>query len=387
MPDAMINDMAKLLIVCEHPALHTGFASVGRNIAVFLSAKKSWDIDFLGRFAPPADDWESSFRTHSVDPDRDFLDASFETLLKQLIGGETCPSRLLSIGTGDDQLALLDLLDHCHLRQHVFFIAYFPVDYAPLPPLFGQLLARADLLVPYSQYAMRTMHAWCARAGQSMHKLAVPIPHGVCTETFQPSSEDDRRRMRRNYFAVDETALVVGFFGRNSGHKRSELAIRIFQLVAKGLFARCRNCERIEVSQIDPIDFVFSQPHMCRKCGSHNVATGIAMPNARLYMHTDQHSPSSAARFASGGWDLQLLARRLGISDQIIWGPDFRNGCGIQLDELAQRISACDIHLLPYEAGGWELTVLESGACGVSNVITDLESLNRRNSAEQKKCL
>jgi glycosyltransferase involved in cell wall biosynthesis len=35
-------------------------------------------------------------------------------------------------------------------------------------------------------------------------------------------------------------------------------------------------------------------------------------------------------------------------------------------------MAACDIHLLLYECGGWELTVLETGACGVPNVVTDV---------------
>src|SRR5205085_869184 len=46
-------------------------------------------------------------------------------------------------------------------------------------------------------------------------------------------------------------------------------------------------------------------------------------------------------------------------------------GQGVPVAELAERMAACDVHLLPCEGGAWELTVLETGACGVPNVITD----------------
>ena len=35
-------------------------------------------------------------------------------------------------------------------------------------------------------------------------------------------------------------------------------------------------------------------------------------------------------------------------------------------------MACCDLHLLPYDCAGWELTVLETGSCGVANVITEV---------------
>jgi glycosyltransferase involved in cell wall biosynthesis len=81
---------------------------------------------------------------------------------------------------------------------------------------------------------------------------------------------------------------------------------------------------------------------------------------------------SRAERAYSGGWDLELLASRFDITKQVIFDRSLRIGEGVPVTELARRMGACDIHLLPFDRAGWELTVLETGACGVANVITDV---------------
>lgn len=62
----------------------------------------------------------------------------------------------------------------------------------------------------------------------------------------------------------------------------------------------------------------------------------------------------------------------MGISDQVVFDRSIRVGLGVDEHELARRMGACDVHLLPYDSVGWELTVLETGACGVANIITDI---------------
>jgi glycosyltransferase involved in cell wall biosynthesis len=86
-------------------------------------------------------------------------------------------------------------------------------------------------------------------------------------------------------------------------------------------------------------------------------------------MHTELGTRGE--RRDSGGWDLERLAVRFGISAQVQFDRGLSIGEGVPASELALRMGACDIHLLPFEGGGWELTVLETAACGVVNVITD----------------
>lgn len=363
--------MPRLLIVGEHPTLHRGFAVVGRNIAECLAANENWEIDYLGRMEPADGFTEFPFRVFDVDPLGEFSGELLLSTLERLLNEveTTSPTLLLSIGTGDDHLLLVDLLQRHQLRNQVYLMAYLPIDYAPLPPLFGQLYASADLLIPYTNYAYRIMQTWCSNANASLNKIADPIPHGVCTDVFRPSTSDVRCATRREVFGLDDTSFLVGYFGRNSRHKRSELAMRILHLFAAGQYTRCCGCQHLEAFSMNPIDMTFAPVGHCSNCHSHRIESGQALPTARLYMHTDL--PSRNARQVAGGWDLELLAHRLGITRQIIWNRDLRIGFGVSMAELARRMSACDVHLLPHEAGGWELTVLETGACGVANIITD----------------
>ena len=76
-------------------------------------------------------------------------------------------------------------------------------------------------------------------------------------------------------------------------------------------------------------------------------------------------------RDLGGEFDLERLVATLGVSERVIFPSDVGSEVSVDVGALAQRMAACDIHVLLYECGGWELTVLETGACGVPNIITD----------------
>jgi len=88
-----------------------------------------------------------------------------------------------------------------------------------------------------------------------------------------------------------------------------------------------------------------------------------------LHLHTDVSD--ATARRVSGGFDLPLLARRLGVADRVRFDPTIGVGRGVPVERLAARMAAVDVHVLLGEGGGWEMTVLETGACGVPNIVTD----------------
>lgn len=360
----------RLLVLGQHPALHSGFAVIGCQIATQLQAQ-GWQVDYLGRGAPAPNPGPFPFQVHDVDPRGDFTDARLHDGLRQLVreAAAAHPLTLLSIGTAADHHLLLDLLAHLGLRQRVRVVTYLPVDFAPLRPLVGHLLKRADLVVPYTRYAVRVLEAWCRRAAVSTASIAPPIPHGVGTEVFRPPAAELRSKVRRELFGLEKSDLLVGYFGRNSAHKHPDLALRIFAHFAQGRYGQCKECGHLDVCAHAPLDLSACSSGTCTACGGVSVQ-GVAAPGARLYLHTDLHS--GVALEITGGWDLELLARRLGIADRVLWNRELRCRRGVPAPELALRMGACDLHLLPYDSGGWELTVLETAACGVANVITDI---------------
>jgi glycosyltransferase involved in cell wall biosynthesis len=243
------------------------------------------------------------------------------------------------------------------------------VDFAPLPRRLGEVLNALDLVVPFTRFAKTALESWLEYEGIGAKKLAAPIPHGVDTAIFRPLPIEQREAVRRRVFKADTEKLVVGFFGRNSSHKHPDLAVRIFHLFATGSSWKCRDCGQITPFELDPIDLSVKPAGVCGACGSGHGSRGSEHPEALLYLHTEPLSGTE--RLAAGGWDLNALITKLGIRQRIRWDRDLAIGRGLPVEELAKRMAGCDLHLLPFDCGGWELTVLETGACGVPNIITD----------------
>lgn len=364
--------MNRLILVADHPALHGGFSTVGARVARSLHVL-GWEVAYVARQAGPIPDAPLPFPVYEPDAflgertARHPIASLVSDLLREVPPQTRTP--LLCVGTPLDQRLLLDALEGSE-RCRLQFVAYMPIDFAPLPPGVEAALRRFDVVVPFTEHARRTLLPWCSVPGSPI--LSVPIPHGVDCSIFRPPGAEARGIARRELLRAGDDAMVVGFFGRNSGHKHAELALRIFTAFAKGHFARCAGCTRITPFDVDPIDFAAIPPERCARCGGESVEPARARPTARLYLHTE--ASSALDRSVSGGWDLDLLADRLGIGEAVVRDGSIQLGHGVSAQELARRMGACDVHLLPYDCGAFELTVLETGACGVPNVITDGEA-------------
>jgi glycosyltransferase involved in cell wall biosynthesis len=363
----------RLLLVCDHPSLGRGFATVGHQVATGLARTGRWEIDYLGRYEPRSMPHPPPYRVHDVHahglPSVAEDDPALGEALVRVLEGDGHPLTLLSIGMGYDHQVLLRVLSRLALRSHFRTAAYVGADYAPAPAGLAEIAARVDALVPYSHWARTVAETCCAQAAVPTSMISEPIPHGVDIDVFRPLPADERSRARRELFRLGPDDLLVGTFGRNTEHKRLDLALRIFHLFATGSWARCRTCAALASPSLDLTRFACRPAGRCARCDGHDLLPGTPRPQARLYLHTEQLRP--VERAAGGGWDLALLARRLGIADRVVFGPTSRQGHGVAVEELVARMAACDLHLLPYDSGGWELTVLETAACGVPNVITD----------------
>jgi glycosyltransferase involved in cell wall biosynthesis len=92
-----------------------------------------------------------------------------------------------------------------------------------------------------------------------------------------------------------------------------------------------------------------------------------------MYLHTDVAHRRMWRE--AGGADLPLLAERLGIADRVRFADLERPDEGRPERELVELMGSVDLHLMLSEGAGWELTVLETAACGVPNVVTDHAAL------------
>jgi glycosyltransferase involved in cell wall biosynthesis len=359
-----------VIVIGDHPALHRGFSTVGRHIARYLHGTGRWCVQFLARYPPPANAPAEPYEVFEGAEEHEG-DGTWRLtgMLRGLLADADDASAVvlvLSIGTPLDQCLVLGSVGEAGVRSRVRLVAYAPVNVAPIAPGTADVLRRFDVVVPFTNHARRALDQACGAAGPT---VSPPIPHGVDIGAFRPPLPEARRRTRMDLFGLEDDDLLVGYFGRNSGHKHPDMTVAVFAAFARGLYVTCRACARVTVADVDPLEGLATGPARCGVCGSDQLVTGARRDRARLYLHTELLDAKTRA--LSGGWDLARLARLYGISHQVVFSDALQIGEGVPEHELAWRMGACDIHFLPYEGGGWELTVLETAACGVANVVTD----------------
>jgi glycosyltransferase involved in cell wall biosynthesis len=356
------------VIASDPPGRHTGFGRVAAQIATALAGRR-WDVTWLCRSTdqvppPPAPIALVVARCRPGQPGLwDLLGAAARAALDRAEAVD-----LICVDSPRDQLALLHVLRRERLRQRVRFVSYLPIDFAPVPPPHLELARAADVVVPYTEFGRRALLRGVGASDRQV-QIASPIPHGVDTHCFTPPTPQVRCATRRQVFGVGEDELVIGFFGRNASRKRPDLALRLVHHLHHGTYGRCERCRRVTVHELSPVDLAPVPAARCHHCGARDLTPGCAVRTARLYLHSEELTWQERRCFR--GYQLGELVRRLELTGVVIREPALRPGAGLPEDELARRMGACDLHLLPSMGGGWELTVLEAAACGVPSVITD----------------
>lgn len=322
----------RTVIVAPDPGLALGFTTVARNVARQLRARGV----------------EVRYVTH---------DGSDPASAVEAIGAFLAPTGMAAVvcvGRADPLQPLLSDLAQRPWRRRCHVTYYAAVDFAPVPASFRDFADLVDVIVPATTFG---------RDALAPLQPAAAIPHGVDTSTFQPACPATRATIRAELLGADDDAVVVGYVGRNVGHKRPDLALRAVAHVRHGAHVTCAACRRISADDLDPGGGVRARD-TCRSCGSRRVERGRPRP-VRLYLHTEL-----APHPGSQGWWLERLVAALGLEADVV-AHDLDVAAALPTDELAARMAALDVHVLLSDCGGWELTALETAACGVPNVITD----------------
>lgn len=141
------------------------------------------------------------------------------------------------------------------------------------------------------------------------------IPHGLDHELFAPRDKATCRRL----FGLPEDAFIVMNVGTNQFRKRQDLTMRAFKLFAD------------------------------------------KRPDARLVLHCQGEGMQ--------GWDLQQMARYLGIADKLFLTHAMNKDWSE--DELVSLYNAADVMINTAGGEGWGLPNCESAACGIPQLVPD----------------
>ena len=201
-----------------------------------------------------------------------------------------------------------------------------PLDADVLPRL--SKLRHLVLYTEFARSALERARSQCGDGASGLEGLEVSVlPNGVDQDVFHPLAEDraTSRRLARQRLYGDASpqadALIVLNANRNRPHKCIDVTLRGFAASVK-----------------DRGEDTYLHLHMgCRELG----------------------------------WDLQGLARRLGISDRLILTSPAAGHPQIDTDHLNCIYNSADIGINTSWAEGWGLISFEHGATGAAQVVPD----------------
>ena len=188
-----------------------------------------------------------------------------------------------------------------------------------------QFLDLTDKLVVFTKWAKKTINKTAELAmGKTFDNIEI-IPHGVNMEKF--NDLNNRDEMVSKLYRLDpKEVFIIGSVNRNQPRKRLDAIFQILQILKDKY--ETKNGRKFMVHFHCAID--------------------------------DSH-----------GWDLRWLARYYGVEDRVILDENLKPGVGVPDELLNMIMNSYDVHLVPTNSEGWGLSILETMACGIPNVISD----------------
>lgn len=205
-------------------------------------------------------------------------------------------------------------------RREIPWVAYFPIDGAPLMDAIVHHASEATWPVVYSRFGEEAARA----AGVDVDY----IPHAIDTETFRPG---DRAALRAKH-GFPQDAFVVSLVGTNVGYPSRKALPEAMEAFA-----------------------AFQRRH----------------PEALLYYHGNVH-PSEQS-----GYPLLALAETLGIpAGAFVHVHQVRYAMGLPAQMVAEIHAASDVLLHPSMGEGFGLGIVEAQACGTPVITQDCSSMS-----------
>lgn len=293
----------RLLWVSDAPALNTGFAKVTRELLARFSADERYEVASFAWFENP--DAVTNLPYPVFAADSEYGQNNF-----QEVTASFQPDVVVTLG----DVWMVDWIVETAGRKDFAWIGYVPIEGAPLPRSWVDVLVEMDAVVAMSRFGQSTIQT------AARHLQPSYIPWGVDTNVFRPLP--NRAQLRAENGLTDR--FVIGCVARNQPRKQYPLLLQAFA-------------------------------EFLNTC-----------PEGLLYLHTDPNDTL--------GWDLEDLIERFHLSDAVGISEQATVAQGVNEAELNQIYNCFDIFVLPTLAEGFGLPFIESLAAGIPVVATDCSS-------------
>ena len=221
------------------------------------------------------------------------------------------------------------------LLPRVRLVVHAGAARVPYEPSLVDVFARADVCVTESELGAKAVRQCCAEAGEPAPQVVVLHPALPPGASLREPTAADRRARRQASMGVADDAVVVGCWTGDGPEEVAPLALRIFQLFARGHYLRC-DCGHVTPwSEDDHLRLVPSDH--CARCGSASAVVGRARDDARLVLIGE------ALTSEDGLWRAGTIGRHLGLEDRVVHEPTPTSP-----HDLGQLWGCVDVHVQPH---------------------------------------
>ncbi len=256
-------------------------------------------------------------------------------------------------------------------------ILHVNFDGLPMPPGFGSLLDRADLIFTKSEFSRDVIALWLPRPP---HAKIDYMYSPADLERFAPASATAKAEMRRDLFPawMPQDAFVLGWIGRNQWRKQVWVMYRLLHYLRSGEYLLCGDCGRVTTFDWDPVRqssldqiprALESRPGFrydkCSHCNSAAIEKARPLLDLFLWCHM--------AEDPKGDWPLLLLEHQFGLrrDRDLCYTPEHELKSALPPDDVPMLYKLWDALLFLSGGEGFGLPAWEAMCSGLPVVYTN----------------
>lgn len=308
-----------ILMASQSISIHTGYGVVANELMMRLHATNKYDLVHQSWYDLPAPSPRYPYESLEGKryPFKVVCTGAAANEPNDLRHGQKNIRQLLEIYKPDITILLADTYMLNWILQvpefaNTHLVIYYPTDGLPVPPEWIHILKKANTQITYNKFGEST----CKQLfGSNGHMIYHGIDYGFWS---QPVSQVDIDKKKIEMFG-DKDVFVWGSINRNNPRKNLPAIYETFAQHVK----------------------------------THR--------KARLLVH---------ACNIDYGWNMDRLAMEFGIKDYVYLTPGITPAKGIPNEALRLLYNCCDTCINTAWGEGFGLTIVESMASGIPNLVT-----------------
>jgi len=221
------KEKKKLFYWSDSPVVQTGLGRVSQNILRSIYETGEWDIEVMGanHNVPFYDQKEFPYTIYNPKAITPKDPYGMQILSEFLMEGGF--DVFMSVFDADIVMEMSEVIKKAKEKNNFTFIAYIPIDSEFVAPIYKDIIELADIPIYYSKHG----YELCKKEFGKLADKGEVIYHGTDPDVFYPIVEQDRKRLRKKIFDIDDDTTLFVNVGRNQWRKdfyRTVLAYLVY---------------------------------------------------------------------------------------------------------------------------------------------------------------